>query len=152
MSEERKTLENVIIDVLMMGSDRGALVRPAQQVGDNQCQDGICVLMMSDIALAIIGSAIRPIMAELGSSDDVVDLELHILKQPLKELFKVADSAPKKWRWFTFPFGEVVVTGVTFVGPICRRVAEIVTKCGAPCSLDPAKPAPGWKIVEKGEL
>lgn len=149
MREEKKptALEDVIIDLLMNGSDRGVLVRPEQE----GARMAVLVLMLSGAARARLGPALQPVMDELGNAKTNLLLADSGLdeRSALTDIFGGFDDAPHGWVWFEFCFGRTDVLAAGFVGPVCERVAKICTECGAPCSLDPKKPAPGYEIVER---
>jgi hypothetical protein len=146
------TLDTVLIDMIMNGADRAALVRPRPT-------PGVLVLMFQS-AIPTIGSALLPIAQELGEKPVILpDGTIHDGRVPdaeppheqtdVKTIFGHADESPRKWLFFTMEYrkmGEVL--GYVFSGDICERVAEVCTEHGAACSLD-SKTAPrGYKIVK----
>lgn len=147
------TLEDVYIGMLMNGTDRGALVRPEQ----DGAQVGVCVLLMSQVAVNLLGVALRPIVNELGDEPVEKDGKMFdgrpeenvTVHTRIARVFEHGDASPRNWLIFEMPFGRVSVIGIIFVGEICRRVAEVCNRHGAPCSLDPSKPAPGYEVVER---
>lgn len=140
---DRTTLEDVLIDILMLGSDRGALVCPAQ---DGR-EPVVTVLMCSGEALRRIGPKLLPILSGMGDPA-VENLGEFSEKTRLLEFFQVTAKAPTGWIWFELPFGRVQVTGCSVYGTaVCEQVAAICSANGAPCSLN-GKAAPGY-VIEK---
>lgn len=156
-------LEDILIDLVMMGGDRGALVRDTA----HPC---VIVLMVSDEAVAKLGMALLPVTEELGKepvsqggvihdgrpprtrvpgeSGSGVRYQTLTLRTSINHMFADADSSPRHWLMFELHFGDLRVVGLSFSGEICHRVAKICTENGAPCSLDPKKPAEGYEITK----
>jgi hypothetical protein len=140
MSEKRQTLEQVLIDLILYGCDRAALVRPAQEGK----RPAVCVIMVENRALKQLGSQLLPIMRELGGERD---FGAPIITETigLGPLFEIADKAPTGWCWASFTYGKIDITLAIFSREL-DRVAAICNENGAPCSIDPQKPAEGYSI------
>ena len=136
-------LETVIIDITMQGVDRAVLVSPATP--------GLLVIMTSAAAIGLIGPGIGDLLRSregIGKTAEIGVIEEHT---PIPEIFQmVADADCAGFAWLEMPFGRMnVVIAVVTGQPWCDRVAKHCTKHGAPCSLDPQTPAPGYENVER---
>jgi len=135
----KTTIEDVLIDVIMNGCDRAALVR-------DEGGPGVLVLLASTAAASRIGPGLIEIMREMGDSGkrEIGRIDCHT---PVSEIFALTDGAANGWTWFEMPFGKLKVIASAFVGmPWCERVAAHCTANGAPCSLDRNRPAKGHEI------
>ncbi len=140
-------LEDVLIDLCMMGADRGALVRHRSET----TRHGVMVLLLSKEAMKRIGAALLPVTETMGSPlmDDLSAQPPRDARDTLVEIFAACDRSPHGWEMFDLHFGKMHVLGITFTGDCCPQVAAICTAHGAPCSLDPKKAAPGWEIERR---
>lgn len=135
-----QNLEGLLIDMLMAGADRGALVNPHQP--------GVLVLMLSKAAIRAMGPPLIAYLKTLGDTADKAEIAKLTVKAPLGEFFRAtAASAPFGYAWFAIRYFDVEVLAACVIGEDrCLEVARICTAAGAPCSMDPKKPAPGWEI------
>lgn len=143
------SIAKVVLDLLMGGADRGAVVRHGGK--------GVIVIMLDDAAVASLGCALLPLTKELGTEPIAMadgrlfdgrplDCEQITVDTTIKQAFENCDESPRQWLLFQLPLGNVLITGVSFVGEVCARVAAICNAHDCPCSLDPEKPAPGYEI------
>lgn len=137
-------LEDVIIDLLMHGADRGALVRPAQ----GGKPTAVCVILASNEAIAAIGGELRDVFRELGSTHLTRFCREVTEKTALDTLFENNDEAPCGWSYALFRLGCTEVM-VVIVAREVERVAAICNAHGAPCSLDANRAAPGYEIERR---
>lgn len=139
-----KLVEDVIVDLLVNGCDRGALVRPASETKEV----AVAVILASKIAMTRLGKALLPVIEQLGDQRAAADTFGE--RSTIGEMFAAVDSAPNCWAGYEFDFGRATDVYIAlFRGPICERVAEICTEHGAPCSLNPAQPALGYEIERR---
>lgn len=138
------TLEDVLIDLVMNGADRAALVRPAQEGKPA----AVCIIMESEEAIAELGVELQKILAELGSTSLKDFNEPFSTTTPLSSLFEIADRAPCGWSYGQAKFG-VFDPMVMLISREVERVAAVCTEHGAPCSLDPEKAAPNHTIARR---
>jgi hypothetical protein len=140
------TVGKVVLDLLMHGADRGVVVRHGGK--------GVIVLMLDAASVASLGRALLPLTNELGTESIEIDgkvfdgrpSETITTETTLKRAFEHCDESPRCWLLFQIPLGNVLITGVSFVGEVCDRVAAICNAHACPCSLDPTKRAPGYEI------
>ncbi|HEV7405203.1 MAG TPA: hypothetical protein VGO11_19825 [Chthoniobacteraceae bacterium] len=146
LEDDKHSLEDVLIGMLMNGVDRGALVRPAQA---GVRQPAVCALMLSEAAMMRLGGALLPLMKELGNSSEETSGPFSE-RAGLKTLFDQAEATGRHWVWFELLFGATKVRAVMFLGQgPCERAAAICSAQGAPCSLNAEKPAPGYQIERR---
>lgn len=140
------SISKVALDLLMAGADRCAVVRHGGK--------GVIVIMLDNEAVASLGAALLPLTQELGTEPVLVDGKVFtgVPSEQINEdttlgrAFEHCDESPRNWLLFQLVLGKVLITGVSFVGEVCDRVAVICNANNCPCSLDSAKPAPGWEI------
>lgn len=132
-------LEDVIIDALMHGVDRAALVR-------DHGEPGVCVLIMSDSAAQRMGRPLYQLAMEIGTG---APTDLFTDKTPLPELFATLEKLNADWCPSEIRFGRTVVLAIVFRGAaLCERVAALCNAHGCPCSLDRNQPPPGCERME----
>lgn len=139
------TLEDVIIELVMNGADRGAVVRPGPPE-----KKGLIALMLSPEASGTLGVALNEICNKLGIPDESPHRPLTI-RTKLARMFEDADSAPTKWMGFAFHYYKTPVIGLSFSGAVCDLTGAVCTSHRAPVSWGPDDPAPGYEITETRE-
>lgn len=148
------TIEDIAIDLIMAGADRGALVRE-----ETAAQGPGVMVLVEDVGSASqLVTALLPLLEELGAAPvSLPSGKVHTgipdeqctLQTPVKRIFEHCDQSPRNWLTFGLKIGTLDVTGWVFVGDdVCRRVAAICNAHRCPCSLDPKKAAPGY-LIEK---
>jgi hypothetical protein len=148
MDDDLHSIEDVLIGLLMAGVDRGVLVRPAQE---GVAQPAVCALMLSPAAVSRLGAALLPLLRDLGGGSETFGPFSE--RDGLKTLFAQCEATGRSWVWFELMFGATTVRAVIFIGQgPCERAAAICTAHGAPCSLDPHQPAPGFQIDERRDF
>ena len=141
-------IEDVVIDLSMNGSDRGALVRSTDNPGV------IVFLLTSEAKRTAAGvSVLGPLIIELRNliiNDLGGDGSIYRnfpCSTPVTLLFNHCDETPKHWNILIQKLGSVEFYAISFSGPICHRVAEICNAYRCPCSLDPEKAPSGYNIT-----